>query len=150
MKNILLSLMFFIIAVPVLATENRTSLTASKLLSQGYIKMSGATIHKKLIGPTIIIIDLLAGSEYEAVFFSDGKSKIKKTKDNKPGTLTDADYQGRAALLTGFNAFTIKGDTVITTDGVRSYISTLYKKDNVILGVRNVDDGRVYFQIKSK
>ena len=35
MKNILLSFMAFIIATPVLAIENKNSLTAGKLLSDG-------------------------------------------------------------------------------------------------------------------
>ncbi len=150
MKNILFSLMIISIAVPALATEKKTNLTASKLASYGYKKMTRTTIRENFIGPTLIIIDLLAGSEYEAKFLSNGKSELKKIKENKPETLTDADYHGRAALLTGINAFTIKGNTVITTDGVRSYASTLYKKGDVVLGVRNVDNGRVYFQIKLK
>ena len=147
MKNMLFGLIILAIAAPVFATENTTSFTAKKLISSGYILMTGAVIRKELIGRTVTIVDLLAGSEYEAKFLADGKSELKKTKDNKPGTLTDADYQERAPLLTGFNTFTIKGDTVMTTDGVRSYTSKLYKKGNVILGVRNVDNGKVYFQI---
>lgn len=150
MKNILFALMVIVIATPVQAIENKTSLTATKLLSDGYIKMSGAAIRKNFIGPTLIIMDLLAGSEYEAIFSPDGKSKLKKIKGDKAQTLTDADYQGRAVLLTGINAFTIKGNTFITTDGIRSYTSTLYKKGDVVLGVRNVDNGRVYFQVKLK
>ena len=35
MKNILLGFMAFIIAIPVLTIENKTSLTAGKLLSDG-------------------------------------------------------------------------------------------------------------------
>lgn len=150
MKNILFALMVIVIATPVLAIENKTSLTASKLLSDGFKKMSGTAIRKKFIGPTLIIMDLLAGSEYEAIFTADGKSELKKIKEDKAQTLTDADYHGRSVLLTGFNTFTINADTVFTTDGVRSYISTLYKKDEMILGVRNIDNGRVYFQVKLK
>lgn len=150
MKNILFALMVIVIATPVLAIENKTNLTASKLLSNGYNKMSGAAIREKFIGPTLIIMDLQAGSEYEAIFSPDGKSALKKIKGDKAQTLTDADYQGRAVLLTGLNTFTINGDTVITTDGIRSYISTLYKKGDVILGVRDIDNGRVYFQVKLK
>ena len=69
--------MFFVIAAPVLAIENKTSLTASKLLSHGYEKMTGTAIREKFIGPTLIILDLQAGSEYEAKFLSDGKSELK-------------------------------------------------------------------------
>ena len=148
MKNILFALMLMVIATPVLAIENKTHLTASKLLSSGYNKMSGAAIREKFIGSALIIMDLQAGSEYEAIFSPGGKSELKKIKGDKAQTLTDADYQGRAVLLTGFNTFTINGDTVITTDGIRSYISTLYIKGDVILGVRDIDNGRVYFQIK--
>ena len=150
MKNILFALMTIFITIPVQASENKTHLTVSKLLTDGYIRMSEATIRKDLIGPTLIIKDLLAGSEYEAIFSADGKSQLKKIKEDKAHTLTYADYQGRAPLLTGFNVFTIKGDTVTTTDGIRSFTSILYKKDNVILGVRDIDNGRVYFQIKVK
>lgn len=150
MKNLLFAWMVIVIATPVLAIENKTSLTASKLLSDGYNKISGAAIREKFIGPTLIIMDLQAGSKYVAIFTTDGKSEQKKIKGDKAKTLTDADYQGRAVLLTGFNTFTINGDTVITTDGIRSYTSTLYKKSDVILSVRDIDNGRLYFQVKLK
>ena len=134
----------------ILADENYARLTTNILLSDGYKKMSGEKISKKLVGPTLLILDLLAGSEYEVKLSSSGKSKLKKIKEDKPGSLTSADYHSRATVLTGQVSFSIAGDNIVTTDGIRSYSSTLYQKDSVILGVRDIDNGFVNFQIKIK
>jgi len=61
--------------------------------------------------------------------------------------LTNLEYQSRAPLLAGSGKLQIKGDEIVNSDGIRSFSSRLYKKDNVIMGVRDIDNGRVYLKI---
>ena len=150
MNKILSGLFAFLISTQLLAIENKSNLTVTRLLSDGFIKMTGEDIHQQLVGHSLIILDLQAGSEYEAKFLPGDKVKLKKIKEDKPETLTDPVYQGRASILTGIAIFTIKDNTVISTDGVRHYSSTLYQKGNTIFGARDIDNNKINFQIKIK
>lgn len=150
MKNILFALMMFVIATPVLAIDNKTSLTASKLLSDGYKKMTSAEIEQQLLGKTLIVLDLQAGSQYQAKFLKHGQRQLEKIKEAHPKSLTDSEYHGRAPALTGAATFSLRDGKIISSDGIRTYISILYQKNNNILGVRDIDNGQVTFQIKIK
>lgn len=125
--------------------DNNSILTLQKL--DGYKVMTGIEISEILLGKTVILKDLLSEAEYEIKINKDGVTEKKIIKAKSPKTLTNVDYQARADLLRGALKFSIEGNKIITTDGLRTYISTLYKKDKNIYGVRDVDHESVNFQI---
>lgn len=143
-KNILLIPLILMIFKISLA-ENSSGLTLKKL--DGYKIMTGIEISEILLGKTVILKDLLSEAVYEIKINKDGVTEKKIIKAKSPKTLTNVDYQARADLLTDVLKFSIEGNKIITTDGVRTYISTLYKKGQKIYGVRDVDHESVNFQI---
>ena len=145
MKKIILLISINIMIFNTALAENNNILILQKL--QGYKIMTGIEISEILLGKTVILKDLLSEAVYEIKINKNGVTEKKTLKTKSPKTLTNVDYQARADLLKGALKFTIEGNKVITTDGLRTYVSTLYKKDNNIYGVRDVDHESVNFQI---
>jgi len=106
--------------------------------------MTGNEIRSQLFGKTIIINDLHTKAEYEIVLSESGASEVS------PSMLTDLEYHSRAPLLSESNRLVIKGDKVVASDGICTFVSQLYIKGDKILGVRDVDNGRVYLKIMVK
>lgn len=150
MKFLISFLSVLLISTQVLAQNTDIELTVKGLIANGYHKMSGDEIQKQLLNKKLVLIDLDAKSQYEAILLTSGKTKKKKTVKEHPSTLTDAKFQGRAPILKGPVEYSVKGDAIVTTDGIRTHISTLYKKDDDILGIRDVDNGQVNFRITIK
>jgi hypothetical protein len=50
----------------------------------------------------------------------------------------------------GEAGYEISGNTIVSSDGLRTITSTLYRKDKAIIAARDVDGGRVNFEIKVK
>jgi len=145
MKKIILLISINIMIFNTALAENNNILILQKL--QGYKIMTGIEISEILLGKTVILKDLLSEAVYEIKINKNGVTEKKTLKTKSPKTLTNVDYQARADLLKGALKFTIEGNKIITTDGLRTYVSTLYKKDNNIYGVRDVDHESVNFQI---
>jgi len=135
----------FFMMFDVILADNDSRLTLQKL--DGYHIMTGLEISEILLGKTVILKDLLSEAVYEIKISQDGLTEKKVIKAKSPKTLTNVDYQARADILSGDVKFAIEGNKIITTDGVRTYIATLYKKGINIYGVRDVDHESVDFQI---
>lgn len=150
MKKFITVLSLILITLQVFAVENEKSLNIKDIVKGGYKQLTGDEIRSQLFGKTIIINDLHTKAEYEVTLSESGASKIKQTSEASPSMLTDLEYHSRAPLLSESNRLVIKGDKVVASDGIRTFISRLYIKGNKILGVRDVDNGRVYLQIMVK
>jgi len=144
MKIIILIFLFFMYVNSAIA-DAKAPLTMNDL--NGYHVMTGIEISEILLGKTVILKDLLSEAVYEIKISQNGLTEKKIITAKSPKTLTNVEYQARADLLSGDVKFSIEGNKIITTDGVRTYISTLYKKDRKIYGVRDVDNESVNFQI---
>lgn len=136
--------------LPTIASESINTLTIEKLLANNFKIMTAQQIRDQLQGRTLLIKDLDANSQYELVFTHDNSKTLTKTIEDDPGTLTNTEYQARAQLLTGPGTYSIKDNKVISSDGLREYEIKLYQKNNIIFGARNIDSGRVSFEIKIK
>jgi len=64
--------------------------------------------------------------------------------------LTSVEYQARADILKGDVEFSIKNNKVIVTDGIRKFISSIYRKQHMLYAVRDIDHDVVNFQIIPK
>jgi len=145
MRKIIILIPVFLMIFKVAIAENNSKLTLEKL--DGYNIMTGIEISEVLLGKTVILKDLLSEAVYEIKINQNGVTEKKIITAKSPKTLTNVEYQARADLLSGAVKFSIEGNKIITTDGLRTYISTLYKKDKNIYGVRDVDHNSVNFQI---
>ena len=50
----------------------------------------------------------------------------------------------------GETGYEIKGDAIVSSDGMRTVTATLYRKGDRIVGTRDVDQGRVNYEIAVK
>lgn len=119
-------------------------LTSQALLADGFVQMASADIERALVGNEVQIRDLITGLVYTATP-SDGSRTLELTdrqKDRAVGSL----FHG-GPLLIGDATFEISGDQVISSDGVTTVATTLYQKDATIYAARDIDRGRVNYEI---
>ena len=143
----LIILLFVLVNLTVSSVMAESKLTLTSLEKQHYKEMTSKEISELLLGKTITLKDLLSKAVYEVKINNEGLTKKKVIKEKSPETLTSIEYNSRAALLTDGLELVVKGNKIITSDGVRTYMSTLYKKQNIIYGVRDIDHDSVNFQI---
>jgi len=143
----LIILIFLLVNLSVSTVTAESKLTLASLEKQHYKVMTSKEISTLFLGKTITLKDLLSKAVYEVKVNKDGLTKKKVIKEKSPKTLTSIEYNSRAALLSDGLEISIKGNKIITSDGVRTYKSTLYKKDKTIYGVRDIDHDSVNFQI---
>ncbi|VAW66037.1 hypothetical protein MNBD_GAMMA08-1698 [hydrothermal vent metagenome] len=136
-----------LLLVQISKAETPTSLTLDKLVKDNYKLMSGNDISEMLLGKKIILKDLLSEAVYEVKIHKNGTTEKKQIKSKNPKMLTNVDYHARAALLDGAAKFSVSANKIITSDGVRTYNSSLYRKGDNIFGVRDIDNNEVNFQI---
>ena len=53
-------------------------------------------------------------------------------------------------LLLGATGYELVGDTVVSSDGIRTVVSTLYTDGERILAARDVDKGQVLFEVRTE
>ena len=145
MKKVIILIVSFFMLSNFSVADTNSPMTMKNL--NGYHVMTGIEISEMLLGETVILKDLLSEAVYEIKISQNGLTEKKIITAKSPKTLTNVEYQARADILSGDVKFSIEGSKIITTDGVRTYISTLYKKDRKIYGVRDVDNESVNFQI---
>lgn len=78
MKFLISFLSVLLISTQVLAQNTDIELTVKGLIANGYHKMSGDEIQKQLLNKKLVLIDLDAKSQYEAILLTSGKTKKKK------------------------------------------------------------------------
>lgn len=145
MKIFVLIIAVIQISISVVYADSK--LTLSSLEKQNFNIMTGNEISALFLNNNIKLKDLLSGAIYQIKISENGLIERKVIKGKNPKILTSVEYNSRAALLTDAVDLSIKGNKIITTDGVRTYISILYKKKDLIYGVRDIDHETVNFQI---
>ncbi len=128
-------------------------LTVDELVANGYSIMSGQQIREIMANRAIRVIDI----ETEAVSISENNKssnvmdrKFVETKTDKTSLLLDPRLMARSPTLEGKIKRKVVGDELISTDGVRTYHYRLYKKQNRIFAVRDIDHGDVFFEVEIK
>lgn len=149
MKKRIVGLSILLLTLQVFAVEKKDDLNVDDIIKDGYQQMSGDEIRSHMFGKTLVIKDLQAKSKYEGELSKTGATKVKQTQEVSPSMLTNIEYQSRAPLLASDN-ISIKGNKIVATDGLRTFSSRIYIKGETMLGVRDIDNGRVYLQITVK
>lgn len=126
-------------------------LTVDELIDKGYSLMSGEQMLELMRRKTIKVVDI----ETDAVQISKhDKSdaamdrKFVETKTEKTSSLFDAGLLARAPALDGKVEREVVGDELVSTNGVRTYRYRLYRKQEKIFAVRDIDNGNVFLEIK--
>jgi len=147
MKFKILIFTTLLLLIQISKADNSTNISLDKLIKDNYTLMSGSDISEMLLGKTVILKDLLSEAVYEVKIHKNGTTEKKQIKSKSSKILTNVDYHARAALLDGSVKFSVSANKIITSDGVRTYNSNLYRKGNKIFGVRDIDNNAVNFQI---
>jgi hypothetical protein len=145
MKLIIISILSLVINVTF--AGNNESLTLDYLIKNNYQLMSAAEINKIISGKKVILKDLLSKAVYELKIDKSGMTEKKTISEKSPDSITSVEYSSRADLLSGDVKLSVKGNNIVITDGIRTYISNLYKKEDNIYVVRDVDNSKVSFKI---
>lgn len=126
-------------------------LTVDELVKHGYVKLSGERITEIMINHKIKVVDI----ETDAVSISkseDAKAgmdrEFKETQSDKASFFLDTRLIARAPPLDGKIERKVVGDALVATDGVRTYNYTLYEKDDRMFAVRDIDAGKVFFEVQ--
>lgn len=145
MKLIIISVLSFLINIAF--AGNNESLTLDYLIKNNYQIMSAAEINEIISGNKVILKDLLSKAVYELKIDGSGTAEKKTISEKSPASITSVEYSSRADLLSGDVKLSVKGRNIVITDGIRTYISNLYKKEDNIYVIRDVDNSKVSFKI---
>ncbi len=143
----LIIIFFIVLNFTIFSAYSENKITLLSLEKQNFYVMSGKEISEILLDKTVKLKDLLSEAVYEIKINKNGLIERKIITNKNPKTLTSVEYNARASLLGDSMELSIKGNKIVTTDGVRTYMSTLYKKGDIIYGVRDIDHKTVNFQI---
>ncbi|NNE47099.1 MAG: DUF3604 domain-containing protein, partial [Rhodothermales bacterium] len=127
-------------------------LTVDEVLAQGFRKMTSTDLGT-LIGKPIVLANVVSNEEYRGVFTKEGGRSLEKV-DMDPEQTTQALYHGGHMhiedLLLGATGYEIVDDTVVSSDGLRTVVSTLYTDGETIYAARDIDKGKVMFEVRSE
>lgn len=127
----------------------KDTMTVESVVKDGFKQMTGDEIRKELLGKTLMLRDLTSGRMYEGKLLETGK-RVLKEADMTPEHVAEAAYHGGGRLLMGEADYEIRDNTIVSTDGLRTITSTLYRLGNRIVGARDVDGGAVNFEVTVK
>ena len=134
------------------SAEERLFLTIEELLDHGYTQLTGQQLGELLQQKKIELRDI----ETEAVSLSrqvnssESGTASRQSEDVKSGSamyFLDTRLLARAPFLEGEPKYTVSGDELIATDGVRTYHIRFYEKQGKMYGVRDIDNGYVFFEV---
>lgn len=148
--------------------EANKHLTVHELQSQGYVLIRGPELQRIFKTESIEVTDIESGSI--RVFVGDrsrtGKNDhVDTIKHARMDAMFDPELAARPAPLQNAH-YKITGDAILASDGIREYRLSFYHKPgdrpgvsisdskeknaqiNKIYAVRNVDAGKVYFQVR--
>lgn len=77
-----------------------------------------------------------------------GQRVLESAAGVTSGTAAQGLYHGGDPVLMGESGYEISGDTIVTSDGLRTITSTLYRKDDAIVVARDIDAGRANFEVR--
>jgi hypothetical protein len=126
----------------------RGVMTVESALAEGFVKMTSADI-RALIGRELALRDINTGAQYQGMLLESGKRVLTQTAVAE-GKAAQSVYHGGDPLLMGETGYEIKGDAIVSSDGMRTVTATLYRKGDRIVGTRDVDQGRVNYEIAVK
>jgi hypothetical protein len=124
-------------------------LTVQSVLADGFSQMSGGAIRSELLGKTLLLKDLASGWVYEGALLESGR-RVLKHAGVDDAQIAQAAYHGGGPLLMGESDYEIRDDSIVSTDGLRTITSTLYRKGDRIVAARDVDGGAVNFEVTIK
>jgi hypothetical protein len=127
----------------------KDTMTVESVVKDGFKQMTGDEIRKELLGKTLMLRNLTSGRMYEGKLLESGKRVLKGT-DVTMEQVAEAVFHGGGGLLMGEADYEIKDNTIVSTDGLRTITSTLYRKGDRIVGARDVDAGSVNFEVTVK
>ncbi|UCH75373.1 MAG: DUF3604 domain-containing protein [Rhodospirillales bacterium] len=126
----------------------RGAMTVESVLADGFVKMTGADI-MALIGRELALSDLNSGAQYQGKLLESGRRVLTQTAVAQ-GKAAQSVYHGGDPLLMGETGYEIKGDAIVSSDGMRTVTATLFRKGDRIVATRDVDQGRVNYEIAVK
>ena len=132
-----------------LVIAKKDAMTVSSIIKDGFKQMTGADIRKQLLGKTLMLKDLASGKVYEGKLLKSGKRVLKEADVTKE-QVAEAAFHGGGGLLMGEAGYEIKDNTIVSTDGLRTIKSNLYRKGDRIVAARDVDGGAVNFELSFK
>lgn len=146
----ILSVCFFSAAV---LAEDKRFLTVEELTKNDYVQLTGLQISELMNKHVIEVIDI----ETDAVSISrrdnaeDGmERKFDDLKTDKTLYFLDTRLLARAPPLQGEIKRSVKGDALVSTDGVRTYQFSVYEKQGKMYAARDIDHGNVFYEVKVK
>jgi len=128
-------------------------LTVDEIIADGYQLLSGLQILDMMNNHTIKVVDIETGavsiSRNDSLNDSIDRKFVDK-KGDKASSILDPRLMARAPALDGKIERRVVGDELVSTDGVRTYHYRLYKKQERIFAVRDIDHGNVFLEVKVK
>ncbi|MDJ0655787.1 MAG: DUF3604 domain-containing protein [Xanthomonadales bacterium] len=129
--------------------EELDVLTVAEVLEQGFVEMDEAAISALVDRRSFTLVNLVSGREYEGELLASGT----RTLGSPDGTAADAAWgllHGGQPLIMGSIGYEVVGNTIVTSDGVRRITTTLYSEGDRILAARDVDNGRILYEVRMR
>jgi len=133
-----------------LTLAQKEGMTVDSVVAEGFKQMTGDEIRKQLLGKTIMLKDLASGNVYEGMLLESGKRVLKDVAAQNAQQNADAAFHGGGPVILGEAAYEIKDNAIVSSDGLRTIKSMLYRKDDRIVAARDVDNGAVKFELSVK
>ena len=123
-------------------------LSIETALADGFTQMSGDEI-KALVGKELLLENTVTGQTFKGMLLDTGTRALTEI-DPGDAASAHAAIHGGGPLMMGAAGYEIVGDTIVSSDGLRTVTATLYQKDGEILAARDTDGGKVKFRIQVK
>ncbi len=147
-RSLLLSMLTFSVNA-----DETHFLTVDELVENNYVLLTGRQILEIMNQHSIKVVDI----ETDAVTISRNSEtnanmdrKFEEKKSDKASYFLDPRLMARAPMLEGKIERKVVGDELVATDGIRTYHYRLYKKQEKIYAVRDIDNGNVFLEVKVK
>jgi len=158
-KNIWIPVLLLLLcASPVKAGEKtaaQKTLTVDELLASGYRQLNGQQLIELMNTKKIVVTDI--ATDKVSISGNDGKDGIarefrgkKDVAEDKTLYFLDTRLLARAPPLQGDIRRRIIDDELVATDGVRTYHYRVYEKNGRMFAARDIDNGSVYYEVKTR
>ena len=154
--KVLNPIVLFLVLVSFATASNAAEedfVTVDDLVKEGYTKLAGFQISELMKKHEIQVVDI----ETNAVTVSRRDTdevamerKFEKSKPDSASSMLDPRLLARAPPLEGKLERKVAVDALVVTDGVRTYRYSLYKKQDELYAVRDIDSGFVFYKVTVK
>lgn len=124
--------------------------TVSDLVANGFERVNNDKLLELIKTRHFEVRDIATGESYTVTRSTEqmGKNEaVTKTRSAKPGAALNPEVLARAPNLLATGNYSVDGDYIVVSDGTRSYKVAVYRKGEAMFGARDIDNGRVYFQL---